>query len=111
MSGSFTDEQIMRYSRQIVLPEVGGRGQKTLLASRVLVIGAGGLGSSAIAYLASAGVGLLRIVDSDVVEVSNLQRQFIHGGNICSAKTKSAEIFVRRLNSDVDVLTYQEEFT
>lgn len=110
MSGSFTDEQIRRYSRQIVLPEVGGRGQKKLLASRVLVIGAGGLGSSAIAFLASAGVGRLGIVDSDVVEVSNLQRQFIHAGNIGSAKTKSAEIFVRRLNSDVDVIAYQERF-
>ena len=72
MSGSFTDEQIKRYSRQIILPEVGGKGQKKLLASRVLVLGAGGLGSPAIAYLAAAGVGTLGIIDHDLVEVSNL---------------------------------------
>ncbi|MCK9565152.1 MAG: ThiF family adenylyltransferase [Methanothrix sp.] len=65
MSGSFTDEQIRRYSRQIILPEVGGKGQKKLLASMVLVLGAGGLGSSAIAYLAAAGAGTLGIVDDD----------------------------------------------
>ncbi|MDD1750096.1 MAG: molybdopterin-synthase adenylyltransferase MoeB [Methanothrix sp.] len=111
MSGSFTDEQIRRYSRQIILPEVGGKGQKKLLASRVLVLGAGGLGSSAIAYLAAAGVGTLGIVDNDVVEVSNLQRQVIHGGSIGFSKAKSAESFVRSLNSDVDVVTYQERFS
>ena len=111
MSGSFTDEQIRRYSRQIILPEVGGKGQKKLLASRVLVIGAGGLGSSAIAYLAAAGVGTLGIIDSDMVELSNLQRQIIHGGNIGLAKAKSAENFVRSLNSDVEVIAYQERFS
>lgn len=111
MSGSFTNEQIKRYSRQIILPEVGGKGQKKLLASRVLILGAGGLGSSAIAYLAAAGVGTLGIADSDIVEVSNLQRQIIHGGNIGFLKAKSAESFVRSLNSDVDVVTYQERFS
>jgi adenylyltransferase/sulfurtransferase len=111
MPESFTDEQIRRYSRQIILPEVGGKGQKRLLASRVLVVGAGGLGSSAIAYLAAAGVGTLGIVDDDLVEVSNLQRQIIHGGNIGLFKAKSAENFVRSLNSDVDVITYQERFS
>jgi molybdopterin/thiamine biosynthesis adenylyltransferase len=111
VSGSFTDEQIRRYSRQIILPEVGGKGQKKLLASRALVLGAGGLGSSAIAYLAAAGVGTLGVVDNDIVEVSNLQRQIIHGGNIGLSKTKSAENFVRSLNSDVDVVTYQERFS
>lgn len=111
MSGSFTDEQIRRYSRQIILPEVGGKGQKKLLASRVLVIGAGGLGSSAIAYLAAAGVGTLGIIDSDMVELSNLQRQIIHGGNIGLAKAKSAENFVRSLNSDVEVIACQERFS
>ena len=111
MPGHFTDEQIRRYSRQIILPEVGGKGQKRLLASRVLVVGAGGLGSSAIAYLAAAGVGTLGIVDNDIVEVSNLQRQIIHGGNIGLSKAKSAENFVRSLNSDVDVVTYQERFS
>ena len=111
MSGSFTDEQIKRYSRQIILPEVGGKGQKKLLASRVLVLGAGGLGSSAIAYLAAAGVGTLGIVDNDLVEISNLHRQIIHSGNIGLSKAKSAENFVRSLNSDVDVITYQERFS
>src|SRR5512136_102749 len=99
MSGSFTDEQIKRYSRQIILPEVGGKGQKKLLASRVLVLGAGGLGSSAIAYLAAAGVGTLGIIDNDVVEVSNLQRQIIHGDKIGLSKVRSAEHFVRGLNA------------
>jgi SAMP-activating enzyme len=111
VSGSFTDEQIRRYSRQIILPEVGGKGQKKLLASKVLVLGAGGLGSSAIAYLAAAGVGTLGIVDNDIVEVSNLQRQVIHGGNIGLSKAKSAENFVHSLNGDVDVVTYQERFS
>jgi adenylyltransferase/sulfurtransferase len=111
VSGSFTDEQIRRYSRQIILPEVGGKGQKKLLASRVLIIGAGGLGSSAIAYLAAAGAGTLGIIDSDMVELSNLQRQIIHGGNIGQAKAKSAENFVRSLNSDVEVIAYQERLS
>lgn len=110
MPGSFTDEQIRRYSRQIILPEVGGKGQKKLLASRVLVLGAGGLSSSAIAYLAASGVGTMGIVDNDLVEISNLQRQIIHGGNIGVAKAKSAENFVRTLNNDVDVITYEERF-
>jgi len=110
MASSFTEEQIKRYSRQIILPEVGGRGQRKLLASRVLVLGAGGLGSSAIAYLAAAGVGTLGIIDNDLVEISNLQRQIIHGGCIGLAKAKSAESFVRNLNSDVDVITYEERF-
>jgi SAMP-activating enzyme len=110
MSGSFTEEQIRRYSRQIILPEVGGKGQRKLLSSRVLVLGAGGLGSSAIAYLAAAGVGTLGIIDNDLVEVSNLQRQIIHGGNIGLSKAKSAESFVRNLNHDVDVITHEERF-
>lgn len=111
MTGSFTDEQIRRYSRQIILPDVGGKGQRKLLDSRVLILGAGGLGSSAIAYLAAAGVGTLGIIDSDIVELSNLHRQIIHGDSIGLAKAKSAESFVRRLNSDVDVVLYQERFS
>ena len=82
MSSRFTDEQIKRYSRQIILPDVGGIGQRKLLDSKVLVVGAGGLGSSAIPYLAAAGVGTLGIVDNDIVDISNLQRQIIHGGKI-----------------------------
>jgi molybdopterin/thiamine biosynthesis adenylyltransferase len=111
MPGHFTEEQIKRYSRQIILPEVGGKGQRKLLASRVLVLGAGGLGSSAIAYLAAAGVGTLGIIDHDLVEVSNLQRQIIHGGSIGQPKARSAENFVRNLNGDVDVITYEERFS
>ena len=110
LTRKFTDDQIMRYSRQIILPEVGGTGQRKLLNSKVLVLGAGGLGSAAIAYLAAAGVGTLGIIDNDLVEISNLQRQIIHGGNIGMSKAKSAESFVRTINGDVDVVTYEERF-
>ena len=74
----FSEDQIQRYARHILLPEVGGEGQARLLDSKVLVIGAGGLGSPALLYLAAAGVGTIGIVDDDVVELSNLQRQVVH---------------------------------
>ncbi|HBH78209.1 MAG TPA: adenylyltransferase, partial [Nitrospira sp.] len=74
----FTDEQITRYSRHILLPEVGGKGQQKISRSRILIIGAGGLGSPAALYLAAAGVGTLGLIDHDVVDLSNLQRQVIH---------------------------------
>ncbi|HJM94445.1 MAG TPA: ThiF family adenylyltransferase, partial [Candidatus Marinimicrobia bacterium] len=74
----FTDEQIERYSRHIILPEVGGSGQQKMLGARVLLLGAGGLGSPAAYYLAAAGIGNLGIVDFDQVDLSNLQRQIIH---------------------------------
>ncbi|MFQ5354721.1 MAG: ThiF family adenylyltransferase, partial [Thermodesulfobacteriota bacterium] len=77
----FTDEQIERYSRHIILPEVGGKGQAKLLESKVFVLGAGGLGSPALLYLAAAGVGTIGFADGDVVDVSNLQRQIIHNNN------------------------------
>lgn len=108
MSAAFTEEQIKRYSRHIILPEVGGKGQRKLLSAKILCIGAGGLGSPAIAYLAAAGIGTLGIIDSDVVEISNLQRQIIHGGNTDKKKACSAREFVEKLNSDVKVITYEE---
>ncbi|MDC4224870.1 MAG: ThiF family adenylyltransferase [Candidatus Manganitrophus sp.] len=79
---AFTEDQLQRYSRHILLPEVGGKGQKKIAAARVFLIGAGGLGSPSALYLAAAGVGTLGIIDSDVVDLSNLQRQVLH-----SAKT------------------------
>jgi len=104
MIGGFNEEQIRRYSRHIILPEVGGKGQKKLLDSKVLCIGAGGLGSPAIQYLAAAGVGTLGIIDDDEVDLSNLQRQIIHGGNVGKPKVESAAEFVEKLNPDVKVV-------
>jgi adenylyltransferase/sulfurtransferase len=103
----FTEEQIKRYARHIILPEVGGKGQEKLLNSKVLVIGAGGLGSPAILYLAAAGVGTIGIVDFDVVDLSNLQRQIIHNTERVGApKVESARKTVEMLNPDVKVITY-----
>jgi len=88
----FNDEQIERYSRHIILPEVGGVGQTKMLSARVLLIGAGGLGSPAAYYLAAAGIGHLGLVDFDVVDLSNLQRQIIHSTErIGQLKTESAK--------------------
>ncbi len=111
MLGGFNDEQIKRYSRHIILPEVGGKGQQKLLASKVLCIGAGGLGAPIIQYLAAAGVGTIGIMDDDVVDLSNLQRQVIHGGNVDVHKVDSAAEFVNRLNPDVNVVKYKERVT
>jgi thiazole biosynthesis adenylyltransferase ThiF len=103
----FTEEQIKRYARHIILPEVGGKGQEKLLNSKVLVIGAGGLGSPAILYLAAAGVGTIGIVDFDVVDLSNLQRQVIHNTErVGTPKVESARRTVEMLNPDVKVITY-----
>jgi thiazole biosynthesis adenylyltransferase ThiF len=103
----FTEEQIKRYARHIILPEVGGKGQEKLLNSKVLVIGAGGLGSPAILYLAAAGVGTIGIVDFDVVDFSNLQRQIIHNTErVGTPKVESAKRTVEMLNPDVKVITY-----
>lgn len=104
----FTEEEIKRYSRHIILKEVGGKGQKKLREGRVLVVGAGGLGSPAAYYLAAAGIGTLGIVDSDVVDVSNLQRQIIHRTtSIGAPKTDSAAERIRALNPGVEVRKYQ----
>ena len=98
----FSDEQLQRYARHIVLPEVGGIGQEMLLLGKVLVIGAGGLGAPLLMYLAAAGVGTLGVVDDDVVDLSNLQRQVIHEtSDIGSPKVKSAATTVAGVNPEV----------
>jgi len=105
---AFSEEQVRRYSRHIILPEVGGRGQRKLLNSKVLLIGAGGLGSPAALYLAAAGVGSLGIVDFDVVDLSNLQRQILHHvRDIGRPKVDSAIDTIREINPDVKVIPYQ----
>lgn len=95
-----------RYLRQINVPQFGEKGQEKISKSKVLVVGAGGLGSPVIAYLGAAGVGKLGIVDSDTVDESNLQRQIIHGGKIGMNKALSAKNFIKDLNENVDVETY-----
>ena len=106
----FTDEQIERYSRHIILPEVGGSGQQKMLDARVLLLGAGGLGSPAAYYLAAAGIGNLGIVDFDQVDLSNLQRQIIHSTErIGMLKTESAKKTIQALNPDVNVTLYNEK--
>lgn len=108
----FTDEQIERYSRHIMLPEVGGAGQTKMLEARVLLVGAGGLGSPAAYYLAAAGIGNLGIVDFDRVDLSNLQRQIIHSTErIGMLKTESAKKTIQALNPDVKVALYNEKLT
>ncbi|OGL41398.1 MAG: adenylyltransferase [Candidatus Schekmanbacteria bacterium RIFCSPHIGHO2_02_FULL_38_11] len=105
----FSEEQIERYSRHIILPEVGGKGQKKLLESSVLIIGAGGLGSPSAYYLGAAGIGKIGIIDGDVVELSNLQRQIIHSTtDLGRPKVESAKETINKLNSDVKVITYKE---
>src|SRR5438874_9879771 len=102
-----TDEQRLRYSRHLLIPEVGEAGQLKLLDARVLLIGAGGLGSPAGLYLAAAGVGTLGIVDTDTVDASNLQRQILHNSErIGVPKVDSAEETIRAINPDVEVVKY-----
>src|SRR5436305_1420643 len=102
-----TPEQRSRYQRHILLPEVGEAGQQKLLEAKVLLLGAGGLGSPAALYLAAAGVGTLGVVDMDVVDASNLQRQILHNTErIGDRKVDSAKKTLTALNPDVDVVTY-----
>lgn len=102
-----THEQQQRYNRHIVLEDIGLAGQERLLAASVLVVGAGGLGSAVLQYLAASGVGTLGIVDGDVVSLSNLQRQVIHTtADLSRPKTQSAKEKIRTLNPDVDVKVY-----
>lgn len=106
------EDQIERYSRQIILPEVGGKGQEKLLKAKVLVIGAGGLGSPVALYLASAGVGKIGIVDSDKVEINNLQRQIIHfTKDVGRPKVESAKDRINTINPDVEVVPYYLRLT
>lgn len=108
---SFSDEEIERYHRHLILKEVGGPGQQKLQASRVLVIGAGGLGSPILAYLAAAGVGTLGIIDDDTVALSNLQRQIIHdSAHIGEAKVASAARAITRINPQVGLDLHQQRF-
>ncbi len=108
----FSEDQINRYARHIILQEVGGIGQARLLRSRVLVIGAGGLGSPLVMYLAAAGVGVIAVVDDDVVDLSNLQRQVLHTtARIGQPKVESAAATVAELNPDVDLIGIQRRFT
>ena len=104
-----TAEQRMRYSRHTLLPEVGVEGQLKMLNAKVLLIGAGGLGSPAALYLAAAGIGTLGIIDDDVVDSSNLQRQVIHTTDrVGMAKTESARLQIEALNPDVNVVEYRQ---
>jgi len=108
----FTDIQIERYSRHIILKEVGVEGQIKLLKGKVLIVGAGGLGAPAALYLAAAGVGTIGIIDGDVVDITNLQRQIIHTTpDIDRPKVISAKEKIETINPDVKVITYQELLT
>lgn len=101
---SLSDTQLDRYARHIVLKEIGGEGQKKLLAATVAVIGAGGIGSPALQYLAAAGIGILRVIDDDRVSLDNLQRQVLFGtDDVGSGKAERAQAAVRRLNPEVAV--------
>ncbi len=105
-------EQVQRYSRHLIMPQVGSQGQRRLLDAKVLIVGAGGLGSPVAVYLALAGVGTLGIVDFDVVELSNLQRQILHNQeDIGRPKVVSAKETINKYNSDVKVITHEEPLT
>ena len=106
---ALTEDQLTRYARHILLPEIGGAGQAKIIKAKVLVVGAGGLGSPVILYLAAAGVGTIGIIDDDIVELSNLQRQIAHTTNrVGSAKAQSAKEMVAALNPDITVTVHEE---
>ncbi len=106
---NFTNEQLERYSRQIILKGVGVRGQKKLADSKILIIGAGGLGSPSAMYLAAAGVGTVGLADADFVDLSNLQRQILHTtADIGKRKVDSAKETLQAINPDVNIVTYDE---
>jgi len=108
----FSEEQVERYARHILLPEVGGVGQAKLLESKVLVVGAGGLGSPMLLYLAAAGVGTIGVIDADTVDLSNLQRQIVHTtASVGVPKVESAKKTLQAINPDVKVVEYREKIT
>jgi sulfur-carrier protein adenylyltransferase/sulfurtransferase len=109
---TLTPERRTRYSRHLLIPELGEEGQLKLLDARILLIGAGGLGSPAALYLAAAGVGTLGLIDADIVDETNLQRQIIHSlDTLGTPKVDSAKASIEALNPDVDVITYRERLT
>ena len=109
---NFTEEQIERYSRHILLPEVGGEGQRKLMDASAFVVGAGGLGSPALLYLAAAGVGRLGIADADTVDLSNLQRQIIHGSSdLGRSKVLSAEEAIKEINPECEVKVFSKRLS
>lgn len=111
-TGTFREAELDRYARHIILREIGGPGQNRLKAAKVLVVGAGGLGSPVLLYLAAAGVGTIGVIDDDVVEGSNLQRQVIHtDGRIGMPKVFSAEVAMRALNPFIEVRPYHRRLT
>jgi adenylyltransferase/sulfurtransferase len=111
-AAELTIDEVRRYSRHLIIPDVGMTGQKRLKNAKVLVIGAGGLGSPALLYLAAAGVGTLGIVDADVVDETNLQRQILHStASLGEPKVESATRTIRELNPDVEVKAYKEQLT
>src|SRR5437763_11300313 len=105
----FTDSQIERYSRHIILPEVGGKGQKKLARAKILLIGAGGLGSPAALYLAAAGIGTIGLVDGDVVDLSNLQRQILHStATVGQPKVESGRKTLTDINPEITINAYHQ---
>ncbi len=108
----FTDEQVLRYSRHIILPEVGGKGQARIANAKVFIVGAGGLGCPVGYYLTAAGVGTIALVDNDNVEISNLQRQIAHSVNtIGMPKVESAKRTFEGLNPDVNVIALRQRIS
>src|SRR5512142_2790010 len=111
-SASLSNEEVLRYSRHLIMPEVGMEGQKKLKAARVLAIGAGGLGSPLALYLAAAGIGTLGIVDFDVVDYTNLQRQVIHTtADVGRKKLDSAAEKLRAINPFLNLRTFETKLT
>ena len=109
---NFTEEEIQRYSRQIILPEIGGKGQKKIGNARLFLVGAGGLGSPAALYLVAGGLGKLGLIDSDTVDLSNLQRQVLHTTkNVNQPKVESAKSRLKAINPNCNIETYQEKLS